>query len=155
MNALNRINVSNVSSSSTISSNTAEQRTILSNFAGHIGRWLFILPFAAFGLLHFGPLEFSLPYVPAWLPAPVFWVYFLGVCLFAFTFSAIIKRLDGLAALLLALLLLTFVLTVHIPTALAGDFASVIGAFRDTAMSGASLLYAVYVAADKRFSGLV
>lgn len=121
---------------------------------GNLGKWLFILPFAGFGLLHFGPLEFSLPYVPQWLPAQVFWVYFLGVCLFAFTVSAITQRLDGLASLLLAVLLIVFVATTHLPTAASGDFTGVIGTMRDIAMAGAALLYAVYVAKDKRFTGL-
>lgn len=120
----------------------------------NLGKWLFVIPFAIFGLLHFGPLEFSLPYVPAWLPAPVFWVYFLGICLFAFTVSAIARRLDGLASLLLAFLLLIFVVVIHIPTAFSGDFVGGIAIMRDTAMAGAALLYAVYVAADKRFTGL-
>lgn len=120
----------------------------------NLGKWLFIIPFAAFGLLHFGPLEFSLPYVPAWLPAPVFWIYFLGACLFAFTVSAVTRRLDGLASLLLALLLFVFVAVIHVPAAASGDFVGVIAVMRDTAMAGAALLYAVYVSADKRFTGL-
>lgn len=118
------------------------------------GRYLFILPFAAFGLLHFGPLEFSLPYVPTWLPAPAFWVYFLGLCLIAFTISAIIKKLDGLASLLLAALLMIFVISIHIPKAVTGDFLGIIATFRDVCMAGAALLYAEYIAADRRFIGL-
>lgn len=123
-------------------------------FIGALAKWLFVIPFAIFGLLHFGPLEFSMPYVPAWLPAPTFWIYFLGVCLIAFSVSAIIRRLDGLAALLLAGLMFTFILFVHIPTAANGDFAGLISIMRDTAMAGAALLYAVYVAKDKRFTEL-
>jgi len=118
-----------------------------------VGKWLFILPFAAFGFLHFGPLEFSLPYVPHWLPAPAFWVYFIGVCLFAFTISAAVKKLDGLAALLLAALLLVFVLTIHIPKAMAGDFLGVIATFRDVCMAGAALLYFATLAKDYRWTG--
>jgi len=117
-----------------------------------IGKWLFILPFAAFGFLHFGPLEFSLPYVPAWLPAPAFWVYFIGACLFAFTISAAVKKLDGLASILLAVLLLVFVGTIHIPKAISGDFLGVIATFRDTCMAGAALLYFAFMAKDYRFT---
>jgi uncharacterized membrane protein len=118
-----------------------------------LGRWFFILPFAIFGLLHFGPLEFSLPYVPKWLPFPVFWVYFVGVCLFAFTISAIIKKYDKLAAVLLALCLFLFVILVHIPGAVSGDFKSVIGAIRDITMCGAALMYAGAFAKDNRIIG--
>lgn len=120
----------------------------------HLGKWLFILPFAAFGFLHFGPLEFSLPYVPGWLPAPAFWVYFIGCCLLGFTLSAALRRLDGLAALLLAALLLVFVLTIHLPKAINGDFMGVIATFRDTCMAGGALLYMGYLAQDLRFTGL-
>lgn len=119
-----------------------------------VARGLFITPFALFGLLHFGPLTFSLPYVPSWLPAPAFWIYFLGLCLVAFAVSAFVRRLDGLASLLLAGLLFVFVAVVHLPTALRGDFAGVIGSLRDAAMAGAALLYGLYIAKDKRFTGL-
>lgn len=118
----------------------------------NFGRWLFILPFAAFGFLHFGPLEFSLPYVPSWLPVPAFWVYFTGGCLFAFTLSAAMKKLDGVASFLLAALLLVFVLTIHIPKAISGDFLGVIASFRDTCMAGAALIYGSIMAKDLRFT---
>lgn len=116
-----------------------------------IGKWLFIIPFAAFGFLHFGPLEFSLPYIPSYLPFPSFWVYLTGVCLMSFTLSAIIKRLDGLAAFLLGIMLLLFVLLVHIPKAMEGDFLQVIATFRDTAMAGAAFIYVAVMARDFRF----
>ncbi len=114
-----------------------------------LGRWAFILPFAVFGLLHFGPLEFSLPYVPAFLPAPAFWVYFVGVCFLLFVVSAIWRKYDQLAALLLALLLALFVVLIHLPAAIGGDFKAVIAVCRDTAMMGAALLYAGAYANDK------
>ena len=117
----------------------------------NFGKWLFILPFAIFGFLHFGPLEFSLPYVPAWLPFPTFWVYFVGVCFMAFTVSALIKKYDKLAAVLLALCLFLFVILVHIPSAMSGDFKSDIGAIRDITMCGAALMYAGAYAKDSRF----
>ncbi len=120
-----------------------------------IGKWFFILPFAAFGFLHFGPLEFSLPYIPSYLPFPAFWVYFTGICLMAFTLSAIIKKLDALAAFLLGVMLLLFVLLVHIPKAIEGDFLQVIATFRDTAMAGAAFIYASLMAKDYRFVNFI
>lgn len=121
------------------------------NTLKNIGKWLFIMPFAAFGFLHFGPLEFSFPYIPTYLPFPAFWVYFTGVCLMSFTLSAIIKRLDGLAALLLGIMLFLFVILVHIPKAMEGDFLQVIATFRDTAMAGGAFIYAAALAKDYRF----
>ena len=121
------------------------------NTINSIGKWLFVLPFAAFGMLHFGPLEFSLPYIPSYLPFPAFWVYFTGLCLLAFTLSTILKKWDGLAAVLLGAMLLLFVLMIHIPKAVEGDFLQVIATLRDTAMAGAAFIYATTMAADHRF----
>jgi uncharacterized membrane protein len=117
------------------------------------GRWLFVIPFTLFGLLHFGPLAFSLPYVPVWLPFPAFWVYFVGVCFLLFVLSAFLKKYDKLAAVLLAVCLLLFVFLVHIPTAMSGDFKAIIGSIRDICMAGAALMYAQAFAKDNRLIG--
>lgn len=117
----------------------------------NLGKWLFILPFAVFGFLHFGLLEFSINYIPDFLSFKAIWVYFSGACLIAFVVSAIIKKFDKLAAVLLALELVLFVCLIHIPKALEGDFVQFIGIFRDTAMAGAALLYAKFVAVDQRY----
>lgn len=118
------------------------------------GRWAFILPFAVFGLLHFGPLQFSLPYVPTFLPFPALWVYFTGACFLAFVVSAVWGKYDRLAALLLALMMGLFVMLIYIPGAVGGDFKAIIAVCRDTAMMGAALLYAGAYAKDKRFISL-
>lgn len=114
---------------------------------------MFVLPFAIFGFLHFGPLEFSVPYVPSFLPFPALWVYFSGLCLMAFTLSALVKKYDGLASLLLGFMLFLFVLMIHVPKAASGDFLGVIAVFRDTAMAGAAWLYFSSLASDYRFTG--
>ncbi|MGD1894621.1 MAG: DoxX family protein [Cyclobacteriaceae bacterium] len=116
-----------------------------------IGKWIFASIFAVFGLLHFGPLEFSLPYIPSYLPFPAFWVYFSGAALIAFSVSAWVGKLDKLAALLLALMMFLFVVLIHIPGAIAGDFVQTIGIFRDTAMMGAALMYADKFARDNTY----
>jgi len=116
-----------------------------------LGKWLFIIPFAAFGLLHFGPLDYSLSYVPGWLPFPAFWVYATGACLLGFTLSAILRRYDGIASLLLAILMLVFVGSIHLPKAFTGDFLGIIATFRDTCMAGAALLYSTFMATDTRY----
>lgn len=117
----------------------------------NLGKWLFILPFAVFGFLHFGPLGFTIDYIPDYLPFKVFWIYFSGACLIAFAASAAFKKYDKLASVLLALELILFVFLIHIPKALEGDFVQFIGIFRDTAMAGAALIYAKFVAKDDRY----
>lgn len=118
-----------------------------------LGKWFFVSVFAVFGFLHFGPLEFSLPYIPSYLPYPAFWVYFSGAGLMAFSVSAWVGKLDKLAALLLALMLFLFIVMIHIPGAIQGDFIQLIGIFRDTAMMGAALMYADRYAKDSRYVG--
>ena len=115
-----------------------------------LGKWFFALPMAVFGFLHFGPLEFSLPYVPQWLPLPAFWVYLSGVGLLLFTLSFLLGKWDRLAANLLALELFLFVLLTHLPTLINGDFLGLIATFRDLSMSGAALMFAHYAAKDRR-----
>ena len=95
---------------------------------------------AVFGLLHFGPLEFSLPYVPAWLPAPALWIYLAGAGLLAFAASAALGKFDRIAGRLLAVELLLFVVLIHVPHALDGDFVRVIAVFRDIAMAGGAIM---------------
>jgi len=115
------------------------------------GKWIFASMFTIFGLLHFGPLKYSLPYIPDYMPFPTFWVYFSGACLIAFSLSVWIGKWDKLAAILLALMMLLFVLMIHIPGAISGDFVQLIGIFRDTAMMGSALMYAHLFARDQTF----
>jgi hypothetical protein len=82
-----------------------------------------------------------------------FWCTLLAYVFFAFTISAIIKKFDKLAAVLLALCLFLFVLLVHILDAASGDFKSVIGAIRDITMCGAALMYAQAFAKDNIIIG--
>lgn len=115
-----------------------------------IGKWLFIIPFAMFGFLHFRPLEFSIGHVPEFLPFKAFWVYFSGAAFSAFVIAAVTKKYDKLAAVLLALELILFVILIHVPMAIAGDFLGIISIFKDTAMAGAALIYANHLAQDNR-----
>ncbi len=115
-----------------------------------LARALFAAPMAAFGFLHFGPIEFSLPYVPAWLPAPALWVYVAGIGLLLFATSVALGKYDRAAARWLAVEVLLFVILVHLPKAFSGDFLGVIASLRDTAMAGAALMYAERFARDQR-----
>ncbi|OAV43825.1 hypothetical protein [Lewinella sp. 4G2] len=119
------------------------------NTFAKLGKWMFAAPMAVFGFLHFGPLEFSLPYVPAWLPAPALWVYVAGAGLLLFALSAVLGRKDRLAGYLLALELLLFVALTHLPTLIGGDFAGLIATFRDLSMAGAAIMFAEAFARDR------
>lgn len=78
-----------------------------------LGRVVFAVPFAVFGLLHL----MSGPTMAGMVPVPggAFWIYFTGVCLLAGSLGILTRVLGSWAALGLALLLAVFILFVHIP----------------------------------------
>jgi putative oxidoreductase len=78
-----------------------------------VARWLFALPFAIFGLDHFLHASALVRLVP--VPGGVFWVYFIGLCLIAGAVGIGTKVYGRYAAFGLALLMLTFIVTIHIP----------------------------------------
>ena len=112
------------------------------------GRFIFALPFLVFGVFHFLNAQGMTGVVPSWLPAPLFWVYLTGLCLVAGSISIIIKRYAGLACQLLALLLLVFILTIHIPGLGNPAMAqmAMMGLLKDLGLLGGALAYAKLLA---------
>lgn len=70
---------------------------------------------AVFAGEHFTATRDLMPIVPRWLPYPLFWTYFVGVCLLAAALSFIAWRHVPWSASLLALLFLIIVATVDLP----------------------------------------
>jgi uncharacterized membrane protein len=67
-------------------------------------------------IMHFKFAQFVAGIVPAWMPWRLFWAYFTGVALCVAGISIIVQRLSRLAATLLGVLLLLFVLLIHTPS---------------------------------------
>ncbi len=118
-----------------------------------LGRLLFALPFLVFGVGHFQNASRMAGLVPAWLPGGQTWVYVTGAGLVAAGVAIVVRRFDRLAAFLLAVLLLAFVVTIHLPAYLgpvAPDPApgallknmSFAGIFKDAGLAGAALIVA-------------
>jgi uncharacterized membrane protein YphA (DoxX/SURF4 family) len=114
-----------------------------------LGRWLFMLPFAIFGLFHFMNANGMAGMVPSYLPGGVLWVYLTGAALVAATVSMAIGKYDKLAATLLAVFLLILVVLIHLPGAMAGDSTSMSMMLKDIIMAGAAMMYATDRAQDK------
>ena len=72
-------------------------------------------PLAVFSAEHFTAAHDLMGIVPHWLPWPLFWTYFVGVCLLAAAVSFIAFRHVRWSASLLALLFLIIVATVDLP----------------------------------------
>ena len=77
------------------------------------------VPLAVFAPEHFGgPMRVS-DMVPSWMPAHVFWAYFVGCSLFAAATSLTLRKFVRLSSTLLGLMFFLFVCMMHIPNALA------------------------------------
>jgi len=79
---------------------------------GPIGEAVALAMFAA---EHFLAARDLMPIVPRWLPAPLFWTYFVGAALLAAAVSFIAGRFVRWSGMLLALLFLIIVATVDLP----------------------------------------
>lgn len=108
------------------------------------GRILYAVPFLIFGLLNLLNGSKMTSTVPGWLPVPVFWIYFVGICFIAAAVSILIRKYARLACLLLALLLLVLILSVHIPNLFSEQMvqAGMQGILKDTSLLGAALFLA-------------
>lgn len=117
------------------------------------GQWLFALTFIMGGLLHITGPALTVQQVPTFFPAPLFWVYLTGIGQICFAISILTGKFDKFAALLLAVMMLVFIATMHLPKAVAGNFMGVISTMRDMGYAGAALLYAGVIAKDNRIVG--
>ncbi len=121
-----------------------------------LGRWLFAIPFAIFGLFHFLGGDKMTGAIPAYLPAPIFWVYLTGAAMLAASISMMIGKYDKLAAVLLAILLILYIvlITAQGITAEGRDGQDAIGhTLTNLVMAGAALMYAQYAARDNSVVG--
>ncbi len=109
-----------------------------------LGRVFFAVPLAAFGAEHLSGARFVMQVVPAWMPARLFWVYFVGCALVAAALSLILRIRVRLTATLLAVMFLLFVALVHAPRVAANprDRIAWAVALRDLAFAGGALALA-------------
>jgi len=72
--------------------------------------------FGAEHMINIGPFSQA---VPHWLPFHAFWIVFFGLALFASALSLVLNKWVRLSATLTAIMFLIFVITLHIPGAVA------------------------------------
>ena len=128
-------------------SNTLDDRSsTLQRLTGVLGnqvaRIALGLPMVVFGAMHFAYTEGMSGIVPGWLPFPSFWVILTGIALIAAGASFISNRFVVWAGLGLALLMATFVMTVHLPGVFneATMQMSMVSMLKDVAILGGALL---------------
>src|SRR5436309_9847889 len=114
---------------------------------------IFIL---AIVMIVFGIQHFLYPYdllvkVPTFLPGGIIWVYFVGTAFILAALSFMTNRYVKTSAYLLALLLFTFVLTIHLPNYLNTadreyERMSLTNLLKDSALAA----FALYIASNAR-----
>lgn len=105
------------------------------------GLILYAIPLLGFGFGHLANASQMQGMVPSWLPFPLVWVYLTGIALLAAGASFILNKKVELAGKLLALMLVIFVLTMHLPGVIGGNQMSMPMMFKDLAMAGAALYF--------------
>jgi uncharacterized membrane protein len=96
------------------------------------------------GIQHFVYADFVMKLVPAWIPSPRFWVYLTGIALIAGGVGLLVPKTQRLAATMVGIMILLWVLLLHIPRALANlqDAGEMSGVFEALALSGAAFILA-------------
>ncbi len=119
------------------------------SFVSRIAVIILAVVMIVFGLYHFMQPQSLLVYVPEFIPGGIIWVYFVGAAFILAAIAFITHKQAKIAGYLLALLLIIFVLTVHLPNYLhAGDadmkqmaFVSIL---KDTALAA----FATYIGSN-------
>ena len=111
-----------------------------------VGRILFALPFAIFGINHFLMMDYYMGMLTSFVPLGGYTIILTGLIMIAVSISIITKKLIRLSTLILAGLLFVFVVTIHIPHLLEGGDRTpvLIALLKDISLMGGSLMIAGY-----------
>lgn len=109
-----------------------------------IGRILFALPFAVFGINHFIMKDYYLGIITSFIPLGAYTIILTGLMLIAVSISIIVKKFIKFSTIILAILLFIFIATIHIPHLLSGNNVTItlIAMLKDISLMGGSLMIA-------------
>jgi uncharacterized membrane protein len=85
------------------------------NFLRRMGIILFALALPIYGYQHFEYLKFLVTLLPDWIPAHKFLIGFTGTAFIAAGLAILFRVLARTAAIWVGIMLLTFVITLHVP----------------------------------------
>lgn len=118
-----------------------------------VGRFLFAIPMAGFGALHFMMGGAMAGMVPSFVPGGIIWVYVTGAALIAAAVSIIIGKHAVLATQLLGLMLLIFAVSIHLVALIGGDQNAMSMVLKDTALAGGAFILSGVMAAEASGGG--
>ncbi len=102
----------------------------------------FALVIIIFGVTHFVQSQDMRNYVPAFVPGGGAWVYITGAALVASGIAFILNWQARWAGILLAILLLSFALTIHLPRVMDGNSSGAGQILKDIGLAAGALLIA-------------
>ena len=118
-----------------------------------IGRILFAIPFAIFGINHFLMMDYYMGMLTSFIPRTGFIMILTGIMLILASISIITKKFVTISTLLLAALLFIFIATIHIPHLINGidTTTTLIALLKDVSLMGGSLMIAgIYSEEEER-----
>ena len=109
-----------------------------------IGRILFAIPFALFGINHFLMMDYYLGMLTSFIPLGAYTIILTGFMLIAASISIISKKFVKFSTIMLAILLFIFIVTIHIPHLFieADITVTIIALLKDIPLIGGSLMIA-------------
>ena len=107
------------------------------------GRVLYGAPFAVFGAMHLAMGSAMAGAVPSFAPGGgTLWIYVTGIAMLAAAVSIVTNLMTRISGILLAVLMLLFAFTLHLPPFLAGEQMELPSILKNTALAGGALLVA-------------
>lgn len=103
------------------------------------------IPMGVFGADHFVAASSVAQLVPSWIPWHLFWTYFVGAALIASSLGIVAARQVRLAAGLLGIMILCFVLFIQVPNVIARPSERIFSTLvlRDLSFSGGAFALAI------------
>lgn len=117
-----------------------------------LGRILFAIPFAIFGINHFLMMDYYVGMLTSFIPLGAYTIILTGLMLIATSISIISKKFVKISTITLAILLFIFIITIHIPHLItdADKTSSLIALLKDISLMGGSLMIAGIYSDDEK-----
>ncbi len=116
-----------------------------------LGRILFALPFAIFGINHFLMMDYYLGMLTSFIPLGAYTIILTGIMLIVASISIISRKFVKISTIMLAILLFIFIVTIHIPNLFhdADKTVTLITLLKDISLMGGSLMIAGIYSEDE------
>ncbi|MFA6129080.1 MAG: hypothetical protein WC699_17410 [Bacteroidales bacterium] len=116
-----------------------------------LGRILYAIPFAVFGINHFVMRDFYMGELTSFIPFGGYMIMLTGLLMIVTSISIITKKYIRFSTLILAGLLLLFIATIHIPQLFDPEkkMIALISLLKDISLMGGSLMIAGMAVEEK------